>query len=95
MAKVTPENEVLETADEAIARIEGELVPIYLPLEGAGGENVQWVGFNGKTWTIPRGKTTYVPRALYNLIRQREHAQREAREFNERGEKRLNDPAMR
>ncbi len=98
MAKetITEKPEIIEEkAEQIAARLESEIVPVYLPLEGAQGEESLFVSLNGKTWLVPIGKTTHVPRAIANLIRQKRRAQREAREFNEKQARRANELALR
>ena len=88
---ITP---VMETAEQIVARLDRTLVPVYLPMEGAGGETSMFLGLNGKTWLVPRGKNTFVPRPVASLIRQKQHAQEEARRYDEEQRNRCTAAAL-
>lgn len=51
-----------------------EMKQIRLPRKGAGDDNFELVGLNGKMWQIPCGKSVEVPLPIYELLIRQQNA---------------------
>lgn len=54
-----------------------DMMKIRLPRKGAGEDNFELVGLNGKMWQVPCGKEVEVPAAVHELL-VRQQAARDA-----------------
>lgn len=83
-----------ETPQEVIARIEGQMVQVYLAPAQKGENNAEFVGLNGKGFLVPRGRPTYVPTAVYDILRRSFDARVYSEAYEKQVASQLSDKAL-
>lgn len=90
----TPEI-VEETPEQVIARIQSSMVQVFLAPGQKGENNSEFVGLNGKGYTVPRGRPVLVPWPVFEILRRSADAKVYTEALEKQAAAALSDPAMR
>ena len=93
ITKETPEI-VEETPEQVIARIQSSMVQVFLAPSHKGESKSEFVGLNGKGYTVPRGRPVMVPWPVFEILRRTADAKLYTEKLEGELAAPLNDPAL-